>query len=147
MRRSALLVLLFALPLGIGAFALFADGDDQRGGERERPPESAEAPVPETLTGEELIPPPVVRVSTSEATTTVLWPVRLDLELLEPRFLPKQEGVPPIGSGATARISGRLTGFDDNGVQAEVRFVAGANAGRVLRADPEGRFGAVDLYP
>ena len=147
MRRSVLLILLLALPLGIGAFALFADGSNERGGERPRPAESAEAPVPDGPGRDELIPPPVVRLPTGAVTTTVLWPVKVELELLEARFLPKEEGVPPIGSGATARISGRITGFDDNGVQVEVRFVAGANAGRVLRADPSGRFGAVDLYP
>jgi hypothetical protein len=147
MRRSALLILLLALPLGVGAFALFAAGDDERGGERSPPPDSAEAPVPAEPVREELIPPPVVRVATGSATTTVLWPVKVELELLEARFLPKQEGVPPIGSGATARMSGCITGFDDSPVQAEVRFVAGANTGRVLRGDPTGRFGAVDLYP
>src|SRR5262249_52156610 len=79
--------------------------------------------------------------------STVLWPLKVELELIEARFLPRQEGVPAIGSGAGARLSGRITGFDDDGVAAEVHFLAGANAGRVLRAGDTGRFGAVHLYP
>jgi hypothetical protein len=35
----------------------------------------------------------------------------------------------------------------DGGVRAEVRFVAGPNAGRVLLCDATGAFGAADLYP
>ncbi len=147
MKRPILLALLLVLPLGLGAFLLFADGGRERGGERTLPQGSAEPPAPATEREVELIPPPVVRRPSGEVTTTVLWPVKVELELVEARFLPKQEGVPPVGSGATARLSGRITGFDDNGAQAEVRFLAGANAGRVLRADEDGRFGAVDLYP
>ena len=148
MRRPGFFVLLIALSLGIAAFALFAGGGRERGGARSVPEESAEAPTaaaqPEE---EELIPIPVVRTASGDVSSTVLWPVKVELELVEARFLPKQEGVPPVGSGATARISGRVTGFDDQGAQVEVRFVAGANAGRVLRSDADGRFGAVDLYP
>src|SRR5262249_15126947 len=91
--------------------------------------------------------PLVVRQSTGPVATTVLWPLKVELELLEARFLPKEEGVPPVGSAATARLSGRVTGIGDDGVEAEIRFVAGANIGRVLRADATGRFGATDLNP
>jgi hypothetical protein len=145
MKRSLLLVLLLVLPLGIGAFLLFGTGGRAPGRERAVPVERAEAPAVEPHA--DLVPPPVVRRATGEATTTVLWPVKIELELVEARFLPKMEGVAPIGSGAGARLSGRITGVDDRGVPAEIRFLAGANSGRVLVCDGEGRFGATDLYP
>ena len=110
MKRTGFLVLLVALPLGIGAFALFAGGGRERGPERSVPEESAKAPTPAPAHDVELIPIPVVRTASGDVSTTVLWPVKVELELVEPRFLPKQEGVPPVGSGATARISGRVTG-------------------------------------
>jgi hypothetical protein len=146
-RRPTLLALLLVLPLGLGALLVFARGGREPGRGRNLPPPGAEAPTSEAASEVVLIPPPVVRQPTGEVSTTVLWPLKVELELVEARFLPKQEGVPPVGSGATARLSGRVTGFDDAGVPVEVRFVAGANAGRVLRGDATGRFGAVDLYP
>ncbi len=148
MKRSLLFVLLLALPLGLGAFFLFGTGGRQATGARNLPPERAEAPVAAVPgAAVELIPAPVVREATGEVTTTVLWPLKVELELLEARFLPKEEGVLPIGSGAGARLSGRIMGFDDQGAQAEIHFLAGGNAGRVLRCDGTGRFGATDLYP
>ncbi|NOT30930.1 MAG: carboxypeptidase regulatory-like domain-containing protein [Planctomycetes bacterium] len=147
MKRSLLLVLLVALPLGVGAFFVFGRAGRQTARVRNLPSERAEARAAPAEAMVELIPPPLVRQPTGEATTTVLWPVKVELELLEARFLPKEEGVPPIGSGAGARLSGRITGFDDEGVAGEVLFLAGANAGRVLRCDGTGRFGALDLYP
>lgn len=146
MKRSLLVVLLLALPLALGAFLWLAEGDDAGRGVRTLPAERAEAPTaPAPVV--ELIPPPVVRQSGGTASSTVLWPLKVELELLEPRFLPKEEGVVPIGTGAGARLSGRITGVDDQGAAAEIRFLAGANAGRVLRCDDTGRFGATDLYP
>lgn len=147
MRRPLLVFLLLALPLGLGAFVLFASEGREPEEERQLPEVRAEAITPQPTSEIELIPPAVVRRPTGPVRSTVLWPLKVELELLEARFLPKAEGVAAIGSGAGARLSGRISGFDDNPVQAEVRFLAGANAGRVLRADVAGRFGAVDLYP
>src|SRR5688572_27348730 len=147
MNRPSLLFLLAALALGLGAFLLYTGSETPRRGERKPAPPSAEALPDAEGTMVELIPPPLVRTSSGPVRTTVLWPVKVELELLEARFLPKEEGVPPIGSGAAARLSGRIADTRDQGVAAEVHFLAGANAGRVLRADPDGRFGAVDLYP
>jgi hypothetical protein len=147
MRRSLLIVLLLALPLGIAAlFVATRESGGRGGGALALAPERAEAPAAAPAEVE-LVPVPVVRESGGVVTTTVLWPLKVELELVEPRFLPKQEGVAPVGTGAGARLSGRITGFDDQGVMAEVRFLAGANTGRVLRCDESGRFGAVDLYP
>ena len=147
MKRFHLVVLLVALGLGLGAFLLFGMRDRPTGRSPKPSARSAEAPAEEPPPVIDIIPAPVVRQSSGEVSTTVLWPLKVELELLEARFLPKEEGVPPIGSGAGARLSGRITGFDDQGAVGEIRFVAGANAGRVLRSDSDGRFGAVDLYP
>jgi len=95
----------------------------------------------------ELAPPTAVRTGEESAHTTVLWPLRVELDLAQPGYLPKAEGVAPLGSGRTARLSGRITGTSDQGVPAEIRIVAGTNAGRVLRCDGTGTFGANDLYP
>ncbi|HEX6884996.1 MAG TPA: carboxypeptidase-like regulatory domain-containing protein [Planctomycetota bacterium] len=147
MNRPLLIVLLLALLAGLGAFLLLSDSGGRGGGERSPAPLRAEALPDASAAPAQLIPPPQVRTSSGPVHTTVLWPAKVELELLEARFLPKEEGVPPVGSGAGARLSGRIADVRDQGVAAEIHFLAGANAGRVLRADPEGRFGAVDLYP
>ena len=148
MSRSPLVVLFLALALGLGAFLWFGTGGRSAGRARTPGGARAEAPTPaEPAPEPELIPAPLVRQSVGQASTTVLWPLKVELELLEARFLPKEEGVPPIGSGAGARLSGHITGFDDQGAVGEIHFVAGANAGRVLQSDADGRFGAIDLYP
>lgn len=147
MNKSLILVLVLCAALAAGALLVLGDGKTPRGSvpaAEERAvalaPEPEAAPV-------ELVPPPSIRRPTGEARSTVLWPVKVELELLEARFLPKQEGVPAVGSGATARISGMITGLDDQGLACELHFVAGANSGRVLRTDAVGRLGANDLYP
>jgi hypothetical protein len=147
MNKTLLLVLVLCAALALGAVALF----DQGGGPRRQPRESAAraetlAPAP-AETPIELVPPPAIRTPEGDAFTNVLWPLKVELELVEARFLPKQEGVPAVGSGATARLSGMITGLDDQGLACEVAFVAGANTGRVLRTDAGGRLGANDLYP
>ena len=79
--------------------------------------------------------------------TTVLFPLRVELELVESAELLAVQGGPRLGSGRRARLSGRIA--DANGVPtaAVVRFVAGPNEGRTFRADRTGAFGAGDLYP
>jgi len=78
---------------------------------------------------------------------SVAWPVELSLELVRAAHLPRAEGVPPMGTGRTAAIAGKILNKADRGVAAQVRFLGGANAGRVLTANAEGEFGATDLYP
>ncbi len=146
--RKSLLALLFALvPIGLGLFAFLARGGREESNDRPyAPPPRPQASEPAPVV--QLVPPPEIRRAVGEAVrSTVLWPLKVELELVEARFLPRQEGVPAVGSGATAKLSGQVTGTDDLGVPVEVHFVAGANAGRVLRGDEGGRFGASDLYP
>jgi len=92
-------------------------------------------------------PPRLPAVEVGAASTTVLWPLRVELELVQASYLPDEKGVQPIGSGSSARLSGLIVDGGGAGVPAEVTFVAGANAPRVLHADTTGRFGATDLLP
>lgn len=149
--RSFVLVALSAgaLALGLGLFALGALGGG--GGRRQQveaepsAPPVEEAPVPAL---EELVPPPVVERLTEEVTdTTVLWPLQIDLDLLQPAYLPTGEGIEQVGSGRDAELSGRIAGRSGEGVPAEIHFVAGPNAGTVLHCDSTGSFGTSTLYP
>src|SRR5262245_27580485 len=99
MRRSLLLVLLVAAIAATAAYVLFGTGGRDPRSVRAVPAESAEAPAaaPETAVHDVLLPPPVVREPSGEVTTTVLWPLKVELELVEARFLPKHEGAPAVG--------------------------------------------------
>jgi len=99
---------------------------------------------PETL----LPPPQPIRYDDSELlATTVLWPLRVELDLVEASYLPRDDSMVPIGSGSSAALAGHILGADEKGLRATVRFVAGPNAGRVLSTDVTGKFGATDLFP
>jgi hypothetical protein len=82
-----------------------------------------------------------------EGPSTVLWPLEVGLELVRPSLLPSVPSGPPLGSGRTARIAGRIADSNGVGAQAELEFVGGPNHGRVLTTGEDGRFGANDLYP
>lgn len=69
------------------------------------------------------------------------------LDLVRPAGWLHAEGSPPLGSGASAALVGGLWFNNNEGVRGTVRFVSGANEGRVLECDSAGRFGANDLYP
>lgn len=91
--------------------------------------------------------PAVLEVdSLDSASSTVAWPVKVDLELIRPAHLPKAAGLPPLGSGANARLNGRLS-RGDAPVVGKLTFTGGPNLGRVLECSSSGHFGAVDLYP
>jgi hypothetical protein len=79
--------------------------------------------------------------------STVVFPLIVELTLTRSDFAPTAEGVAPLGSAATARLKGSIHGGTGEGVRAEVRFVGGANVGRVLYCDRQGGLGASDLYP
>lgn len=79
--------------------------------------------------------------------STVAWPVRLRLELIQAAGLPRVNGMAALGSGATARLTGSLTGGRGEPLQGVARFIAGSNEGRELHTNTEGKFGASDLYP
>lgn len=147
--KPLLFALILGVPVALGAFWLWNEESAPAARRGADIPETV-APVraePDVAEPVELVPVPVVRAPEGEARTTVLWPLKIELDLVEAQFLPKEDGLPPVGSGATARLSGQVSGTNEQPVQAEIRFVAGANAGRVLRADLGGRFGASDLYP
>ena len=149
--HAKILLLLLAAGAAVGALLLWiALGTGREGtAEVELPDPETALPVAELARDEvELTPIPTIDDSIVAAHTTVLWPLRLELELLQADYLPTRRGVPAIGSGATARLSGQITGADEQGVRGEVRFVAGANVLHPpLLCDITGSFGADDLYP
>jgi hypothetical protein len=79
--------------------------------------------------------------------TTVIFPLEVDMRLVQARSTPQADGVPGLGAGATSRLVGSVIDGKSGGVRAQVKFIAGANQGRVLYADALGRFGAERLYP
>jgi len=80
-----------------------------------------------------------------DLSTTVVIPLEVELELVEAKARLDDDGAPPLGSAATARLRGSMHGADGRGLRGHVEFVAGPNRGRVLDTDDEGRFGAHDL--
>jgi protocatechuate 3,4-dioxygenase beta subunit len=86
-------------------------------------------------------------VEATPETTTVLWPLEVELQLLRSDVQPSLPGLTAMGSGRDAILRGHVVDSRGDGVQAEVEFVAGPNRGRLLQADSTGRFGATDLYP
>jgi hypothetical protein len=87
------------------------------------------------------------KVSAGPVRSNVLWPLRVELELVRPAYLALGADLRPLGSDRSARLSGRVGANDDAPARATVRFVSGSNAGRELNCDSEGRFGANDLAP
>jgi hypothetical protein len=85
--------------------------------------------------------------SASDTSTAVVFPLEVDMELLHAEDEFSAPGAPAMGSGAKAQLKGTITGSRREPVRAEIEFVAGANAGRVLYCDASGAFGAQDLYP
>ena len=79
--------------------------------------------------------------------STVLWPLVVELNLEHPSYLPEVPSGPPIGSGRTARLAGRITKVRGEPAEATIEFMLGPNQGRILRTDAEGSYGASDLYP
>lgn len=79
--------------------------------------------------------------------TTVIWPLEVELDLLEPATFDAGKGIPPLGSGANAALEGHV--YDENGagMSATLTFVAGPNTGRVLACDASGAYGSKSLYP
>ncbi|HEV8111175.1 MAG TPA: carboxypeptidase regulatory-like domain-containing protein [Planctomycetota bacterium] len=86
-------------------------------------------------------------VAEEAAATTVVFPLKVELELQASAVRPTGEGVHAMGADATARIAGSVHGGNGEALQAEILFVAGANEGRRFLCDRDGRFGANDLYP
>jgi hypothetical protein len=147
--RSFLIVLVFVLAAGFAAGAWWLVKTPPAVAPKEGPT----PPAPVQPTREPAPPEPdrthleVDPVAQAEAATTVVFPLEVELELVESAVVPKGPGVAAMGSDATAKLAGSLNGAGGQGLAAEIRFVAGANEGRVLRSGRDGRFGANDLYP
>ena len=150
-------VALLALAAGIGAAAYLAvevlpglstppveTGESIQVG-RTTAAGSAPAAPPEQVT---LVDPAATggARASSEAGTTVIHPLEVELSLALDRAIDVPEGAEPIKSGANARIEGSMRGSGGKPLPATVTFTHGPNQGRVLRCDAEGRFGAGDLW-
>jgi hypothetical protein len=83
----------------------------------------------------------------SALATTVAFPLQVELVLVRAAVKVQAPGSPALGSGATASLRGSVVGPTGKPARVEVRFEAGANAGRVLHSDALGRFGAERLNP
>ena len=144
------LAAVLAAALLAGLLALLAREGGERGAQPITATEDAlPAPPPAAPEVVELAPPPRVVLASGDwkEPTSVLWPCRVELDLIQAEYLPTAEEVAPIGTGRAARLSGRIVGAGERGIPAEIRFVAGPNTGRVLTCDASGAFGAIDLYP
>jgi len=83
----------------------------------------------------------------AELKTTVVFPLKIELELVRANDTLQVEGVAARGTDATARLRGTLHDAGNATVRGRVEFLAGPNEGRILQCDNQGRFGANDLYP
>lgn len=77
--------------------------------------------------------------------TTVEHPLEVRLVLVKEGQFDGGE-LPPPRSDANARLRGFVRGNKGTGIPSKVTFLAGPNQGRELQSDPEGRFGATDLF-
>ena len=85
-------------------------------------------------------------VQSTDDPTTVVWPLEVDLRLIEHGTFEIPQGATPLASGANAEMKGNVYSPQGVGEQATVEFIAGPNAGRVLTCDADGAYGASDLY-
>jgi hypothetical protein len=146
--RLLLAIALGALAVGV-CVALLVSGTERRPDEEasRAPAPTRVAPSPAVATIQELVPVPTVAATETLGATTVLWPLRVELELVRAGHLPSEDGTPELGSGADARLSGRIGDRGDGGVRATLLFESGPNEGRELTTDASGALGASDLQP
>ena len=146
-RKNGFLVLLLVLMAAGGGSAWMLSGRRSS----EEPPAielreprivstRVEEPVETQLTLE------LPRVHQGPAQSAVTRPLEVELTQLQRGTFAASPELPPPGSGANARLKGRIAGDRGVGTSGRVTFLAGPNAGRVLRTDKEGSFGASDLY-
>lgn len=88
-----------------------------------------------------------VAPTTDPAATTVVFPLKLELELLRAEATLQAEGHPARGSDATARLKGAIADSTGAPVRAQIEVLAGPNRGRIFLCDARGQFGANDLFP
>ncbi|MDF1800856.1 MAG: carboxypeptidase-like regulatory domain-containing protein [Planctomycetota bacterium] len=144
-------LLLVALLLLVGVVAFFVLGNEAAPGDGEGglgPAVVEVAAAPKLSMGTDSVSLPSAREGVEAmGPSTVLWPLEIELRLIEPGDVPKPDEGPVLGAGANAILKGRIGDRKDRGAQATITFVEGANSGRVLTTDAEGHFGATDLYP
>lgn len=150
-QRNLLLALVFALAAGLaaGAWWLIQSPPPAPPVARGSPPpaEAGTVPTPDEGPGRTNVQIDGVEDEPGAAESTVVFPLEIDLELVASAIAPSVDGISAMGSDATARIAGSVHGSGGEGLRAEVRFVAGANEGRVIQSGRDGAFGANDLYP
>jgi len=163
MSRAVLLSLFIVVALGgLGAFFVLGErpvswADDGVSaplvplGEIPRASGGAQTDTPrEMRTAVDLVGPPSVGSSAAEpgtATSTVIFPLELELSLSSRASVPRTGDMSPFRAGAVAGIQGVITSRGGKpAAGATVEFSAGPNAGRVLVADARGRYGATDLW-
>lgn len=84
---------------------------------------------------------------TPDLETTVVFPLRVTLDLVKATATLQEPGMPALRAAATARLRSRITDASGAPVRARLEFKAGPNAGRVLQCDGQGQVGAGDLFP
>jgi hypothetical protein len=110
-------------------------------------PEPVRAPEPPPPEAPERVLESSSPEPAAEVATSVVYALKVDVELLRSRMQLQADDAPPLGSAATAKLKGSVYTRGATPVRVEVRFVAGPNADRVLYSDRNGQFGASDLYP
>lgn len=152
-RRNLLLTAVAALgvALAVGAFLLLSTPPETEPARPLQNPAAAAGGALEDAHGERRSATPLVderdAPSAPEPETTVVYPLKVELELVQADSVLQAEGAPRRGASATARFKGSITGSNGEPVRGQVQIRAGPNAGRILYCDGKGQFGANDLYP
>lgn len=118
-----------------------ADIDPGESLQGEDPNAGAEDPPPVPLVND-----PRAQVNQASTGTTVEHPLEIELTLIQAGTAQKVQGELPKGSGADARIRGRITNSMGQGCEATVQILHGPNSGRRFTCNADGEFGSDDLY-
>ncbi len=145
--KTAVLPLVLVLLLAVAAIVFVGIATDE--GVEGEPVALEQVVVQEPIREhfEVVTPPREIEGDGVAKRTTVLWPLEVDLDLVEPSYLPRSVDGPQIGVGRRARLAGQIADAAGEPVRARIEFVEGANQGRVLLCGSSGEFGANDLYP
>ena len=85
--------------------------------------------------------------SDAPGSTTVVWPLEVELTQVLQGAIDGPDDLPPIRGGANAAILGSVLGVGGRPLPSTITFTHGLNRGRTLQTDSRGRFGASDLQP
>ncbi|MEE8469443.1 MAG: carboxypeptidase-like regulatory domain-containing protein, partial [Planctomycetota bacterium] len=147
-RHSSLLLVLLLMVLGAGGTAGWMVLGSQEPIESSQPALGAPQAVPSQADTADrtALASPQQSGRQGDALTSVEAPLILELQQVQRGTFGDPGELLPPGSGANARLKGRLRGDRGDGLPGTVTFIAGPNQGRELRTDSAGRFGASDLY-